>query len=178
MAAVDEAEALLNSVNVISYDGGGNEEICTVAPQKVTVRAAMDSAACDNVINPEEFPGDADFEPNVTNKHFVGANDSKIERYGSCKTVMGSDLGDVGCNWQMAGVTRALHSVAVVAGPKGGPGKQDIFFDNNHCYEVAPGVVKNLMETLKPVAKYEREGDLSLVSSLYRVFNGRVPASS
>ena len=132
----------------------------------------MDSAACDNVINPEELPSDAEYEPNGTGKHFVGANDSHIERFGSCKAIMSSEHGKTGCNWQMASVSRALHSVGVVTGPKGGPGKQDVLFDNDHCYVVAPGVVKKLMETLKPVAKYEREGNLYIgeftLSSFHR----------
>ena len=53
-----------------------------------------------------------------------------------------------------------MHSVAVVAGPKDVPGKQDILFDNEKCYVVAPGVVKKLMKTLNAVAEYNREGDL------------------
>ena len=73
---------------------------------------------------------------------------------------MSSQHGDVGCNWQMAGVSRALHSVAVVAGPKNGPAKQDILINNEKAYVVAPGVVSRLMEKLKPVAEYEREGNL------------------
>ena len=131
-----------------------------MAPETVKVKVAMDSAAWDNVINPEELPSDAEVEPNTTNKHFKGANDSHIERYGSCKTICSSPLGRVGCNWQMAEVSRALHSVAVVAGPKGGPGKQDILFNNEKCYVVARGVVKKLMETLSAVAGYDREGNL------------------
>ena len=157
--AVAEAEAFMNSINVLSYTGDV-EEICNVAPERVKVKVAIDSAACANVINPEELPSDADFEPNHTNKHFVGANDSRIERYGTCQTIMSSELGDVGCDWDMAAVSRALHSVGVVAGPKGGPGKQDVLFDNDHCYVVAPGIVKQLMLKLKAVAKYEREGNL------------------
>ena len=42
------------------------------------VRVTMDSAACDNVINPEELPDDAVVVPNATGKHFKGANDSVI----------------------------------------------------------------------------------------------------
>ena len=46
------------------------QELCTVEPEIVKVRVAIDSAACDNVINPEELPSDAEFEPNETGKHF------------------------------------------------------------------------------------------------------------
>ena len=60
----------------------------------------------------------------------------------------------------MAAVSRALHSVGVVAGPNDGPGKQDILFNDRKCYVVAPGVVDRIMEKLNPVAEYDREGNL------------------
>ena len=62
----------------------------------------------------------------------------------------------------MAEVPRALHSVGIVAGPKGGPSmaKQDILFNNDKCYVVAPGIVRKIMETINAVAEYDREGNL------------------
>ena len=72
----------------------------------------------------------------------------------------------------MAAVSRALHSADTVAGPRGGPGKQDILFNNEKCYVAAPGVVKKLMETLTAVAEYDREGNLYIgemtLSSFHR----------
>jgi hypothetical protein len=176
-AAVAEAEKFAQSINVLTYTEGHAEEICAVAPlvKEVKVRVALDSAACDNVIDPDELPEDADFEPNETGKHFVGANDSPIERFGSCKTIMSSKHGKIGCTWQMAAVSRALHSVGVVAGPKGGAGKQDILINNNKAYVVAPGIVAKLMEKLIPVAEYDREGNLYVgevtLSSFHRPGN-------
>ena len=75
---------------------------------------------------------------------------------------MSSPSGRVGCNWQMAEVSRGLRAVGIVAGPKGGPSmaKQDILFNNDKCYVVAPGVSRELMETLEAVAEYDREGNL------------------
>ena len=105
-----------------------------------------------------------EFEPNETDEHFVGANDSVIERYGTCATILTGEQGSVGCEWDMANVTRPLHSVAKVAGPKGGPGKQDVLFDNDDCYVVAPGVVKAIMKHIAAVAHYERDGNLYLAS--------------
>ena len=88
---------------------------------------------------------------------------------------MSSKHGNVGCNWQMAAVSRALHSVGVVAGPKGGVGKQDILINNNKAYVVAPGIVAKLMEKLTPVAEYDREGNLYVgevtLSSFHRPGN-------
>jgi len=136
----------------------------------VKVRVAIGSAACDNVVNPKELPKDADFEENESGNHFKGANDSHIERYGSCKTMMSSKHGTVGCNWQMVAVSGASHSVGIVAGPKGGPGKQDTLFNNEKCYVVAPGVVKKLVETFSAVAEYDREGNLSVGEFALRSF--------
>ena len=157
--ATTEAENILKSINVVSYSEQP-AQLCAVEPEVANVRVAIGSAACDNVINPEELPTCAELEPNETNKHFVGANESPIERYGSRNTIMTSKFGQVGCIWQLAAVSSALHSVGIVAGPGDGPGKQDVLFDNDHAYVVAPGVVKKMMEFLTPVAEYEREGNL------------------
>ena len=157
--AITEAENIMGGLNVISFSEPPTE-VCAVEPDVVKTKVAIDSAACEHVVHPKELPQDADWEPNETNKHFVGANESHIERYGSCKTIMSSKHGKTGCKWQMAEVSRALHSVGVTAGPKGGPGKQDLLFNNDKCYVVAPGVVNAMMKHLKPVAEYDREGNL------------------
>ncbi len=54
--------------------------------EKVSVKVAMDSAAVDNVIHPKALPGDAEPVPNTDGRHFVGANNTRIERYGSVDT--------------------------------------------------------------------------------------------
>ncbi len=149
------------SITALEYsDGDGDGALCTVAPVVVKIRVAMDSAAADHVLDPEGLPGDAEFEPNTTKNHFVGADDSHTARLGSCKTTMKICSARVGCNWQLAAVSRALHSVGVVCGPKVGPAKQDVLFNNEKCYVVAPGVVKNIMETISAIAEYERDGNL------------------
>ena len=157
--AVHEAEEITKTINSIEYTET-ERQLCTVDPDIVKIRVALDSAACDNVIDPNGLPNDAEFEPNENDKHFKGANDSHIERYGSCKTIMNGKHGEVGCNWQMAAVSRALHSAGVVAGPKDGPGKQDILFNNEKAFVVAPGIVGKIMEHCKAVAEYDREGNL------------------
>ena len=122
----------------------------------------MGSAATDNVIPPDELPADAVLAPNTSGKHFVGANNAHIEKYGQVDTVLQSADGNrVSCAWQASDVNRALHSVAKVCGPKGaGNAKQDVLFDNDVCVVVPPGVVKAILKRMKPVMKYEREGNL------------------
>ena len=70
--------------------------------------------------------------------------------------------GRVGCSLHLAAVSRALHSVGVVCGPKVGPAKQDVLFNNEKCYVVAPGIVAKIMEHCKAVAEYDREGNLHI----------------
>ena len=61
---------------------------------------------------------------------------------------------------EITDVSRPPHSVAIVTGPKGGPGKQDVLFNNEKCFVVAPGVVTKIMEIFSAVAEYDREGNL------------------
>ena len=95
----------------------------------------MDSGACDNVIDPDDLPDGCVIVPNVSGKHFRGATDSAIENFGDVGTILGSDLGAIGCGWKAAAVSRPLHSVSEVAGPPGGiqDSKQDVLFNNDIC---------------------------------------------
>ena len=48
-----------------------------------------------------------------------------------------------------------------MAGEKGAENaKQDVLFDNDNCFVVPPGIVKRIMQVVKAVATYEREGNL------------------
>jgi hypothetical protein len=64
-----------------------------------------------------------------------------------------------------------------VAGPKGGPGKQDILFNNEMCYVVAPGVVKKIMESISAIAEYEREGNLYIGEMIVQSFHRQGPTT-
>ncbi len=156
--AIREAEQLLGSVNCLELEN--QDGVIANTESSTRIRVAMDSAAVDNVIHPDELPGDMEYEPNTSGQHFRGANNAHIENFGSCRTRLTSARGDVGCDWRMADVSRPLHSVAKVTGPKGGPGKQDVLFDNDKCFVVAPGTVKKIMKSIQAVAEYEREGNL------------------
>ena len=120
----------------------------------------MDSGAVGNIIHPKELPHDANPEPNNTGRHFVGANNSRIEKFGTCTTKLESEHGEVGCNWQLADVSRPLHSVSQVTGPEDGPPKQDVLFNNRKCVVVPPGVVDEILKRVKPVTEYARTGNL------------------
>ena len=122
----------------------------------------MGSGAVAHVINPEDLPPDVEPSGAAADEHYVGANNSKIKRYGEAVTSCTHKDGSFGMRWNCAEVTRPLNSVSQIAGPMGPVGKQDILFNNNSCYVVQPGVVNAIMKVIKSVAEYPREGNLYL----------------
>ena len=141
----------------------------------IRVRAAMDSGAVDHVINPEDLPGDVEPSGVVGDEHYVGANNSKIKRYGGAVTNCAHAGGSFGMKWNCAAVSRPLNSVSKIAGPMGPVGKRDVLFGNNSCYIAQPGVVKAIMEVIKAVAEYPREGDLYVADLALLSFVGQGP---
>ena len=86
-----------------------------------------------------------------------------IEKFGECVTSLESRHGKVGCRWNLADVTRPLHSVSQIAGPADGEGHHDVLFNNKRCVVVPPGVLDAVMKQLgEPIAEYERDGNLYL----------------
>ncbi len=159
-------------VGVVEYS---EESLILSTAEKVRVKVAMDSGAVANVIHPKQLPSDATPEPNTNGKHFNGAGGDFIERFGTCMTELEGEHGSVGCDWDLADVSRALHSVSKVAGPYEGPGKQDIVFNNKRCVVVPPGVLDAIMKHVKAVAEYKREGDLYVAEMTMSSFQRQEP---
>ena len=130
--------------------------------QETRIRAAMDSGSCRNVTHPKTLPAGVKVTPNTSGKHFSGAGGEVIEKFGECITNIESAHGTVGCRWNVADVTRPLHSVSQIAGPYDGDGDHDILFNNKRCVVVPPGVVEAVMKHVDTVAEYHRDGNLYL----------------
>ena len=130
-----------------------------------------------NVIHPKELPDDAVVRPNTIGKHFRGANNSVIENYGDVDTILESEDGRVGCGYKAADVSRPLHAVSQVCGPAGGPGKakQDVMFNNDVCVVMPPGLVREILKKFKPIAQYNREGNLYLGDMIMSSFHRQGP---
>ena len=136
------------------------DELLVAAPDEVRIKIAADTGAVDNVVGPSALPGNVHVEPNKTGRHFVGASNEHIECHGSCDTVLQSDHGQVACEWKVADVSRALHSISKVAGPADGPGDHDVLFNNRIGVVVPPGVVDLILKYVSPIMQYDREGGL------------------
>jgi len=167
--ALQEAQGIIDEenysnigVNVLDYEECEDDgSLMTAAVESVKIKPAMDSGAVANVVHPAELPDGVEIVPNETDTHFTGAGGGRIKRFGSCVTKLSSEHGDVGCGCQLADVTRPLHSVSTACGPQEHPtGKQDVLFNNNKCVVVPPGVVDEILKRIRPVAQYDRTGNL------------------
>ena len=166
------SERQSQALSTLCY-GEEHGDILSTADLTIRVRAAMDSGAVDHVINPEDLPANVEPSGAVGDEHYVGANNSKIKRYGEAVTNCAHAGGSFGMRWNCAAVSRPLNSVSKIAGPMGPVGKQDVLFDNNSCYVVQPGVVKAIMKVIKAVAEYPREGNLYLADLALTSFVGQ-----
>ena len=128
------------------------------------VKVAMDSGAVKHVTHPSTLPTGAIITPNNTGRHFSGAGGETIEKYGDCMTTMTTATGtEIAMPWNVACVARPLHAVSQVTGPADHPtGKHDVLFNNKRCVVVEPGVVEYILQHVKSIAEYPREGDLYL----------------
>ena len=124
---------------VIPGDGDTSymTDVIGATTQEAKIPVAMDSGSCDNVIHPDDLPEDIVIVPDPPGtKHFKGANDSHIERYGTIATTLKQDgKAAIRGNWVGADASRALHSVSTVCGPPQTP-NQDVLFDSEKCYVV------------------------------------------
>ena len=141
------------------------------ATEEVRVKTALDSGSVANVISPDDLPASVEIEENKIDSHFSGAGGERIRRWGACNTQLKGKCGEVGCRWQVADVTKALHSVSTVCGPIDHPtGLQDVLFNNRTGYVVPPGVVDEIMKKINPVAEYGREGGLYVADMVVSTF--------
>ena len=151
------------------------EELIAAATERVRIAPAIDSGSVANVIGPDDLPADAELIDDADGRHFVDAQGGSIRRYGTFDSKLVGSQGEVGCRWQVADVTKPLHSLSTIAGPKDGDGKQDILFNNKMCYVVQPGIVEQIMKQLTPVAEYERTGNLYVANMVMSSFPRQGP---
>jgi len=148
-------------INVVGWEDELIGEIDEPASTKVKV--AMDSGCVANVIHPNHLPPRVvrSAEPNRTGRNFVGAGGDSIKFHGTCLSHMRDPRGHrVNCKWNMADVTRPLNSVSSVCGPEDGDGDHDVLFNNKLCVVVPAGIVNKILETVTPLTRYDREGNL------------------
>ena len=100
-----------------------------------------------------------------------------IEYYGDVGTILESDKGSVGCSYAAADVSRPLRAVSQICGPVGGAAvaKQDVMFNNDLCVVMPPGLVRELLKRIKPIAQYDREGNLYVGDMIMSSFTRQGP---
>ena len=159
-------KTFMNSIDTIDFEDIAEdiaEELLAAAAIEETrkVKVAIDSGAVANVIRKGELPENIQIEPNHDDHHFVGAGGDRIRRHGTCKTIAVDSKGKkIVVPWHVADVGRSLHSVSEVTGPEEGDGLQDVLFNNKLCAVVPPGIVAKILERVKAITEYKRDGKL------------------
>ena len=90
------------------------QEIMAVAPKKTMIRPALDSGAGEHVANADDVAA-MTIRPSTgskNNRHFVAANGQRIPNQGEVTMRLKGSSGDVTSTFQVAPVTRPLHSVS------------------------------------------------------------------
>ena len=84
-----------------------------------------------------------------------------IENYGTAKTTQRAspDAPDIACDWCAADVHRPLHAVVKVSGTVEQP-KADVLFCAGKAVVVPAGTVDRVLQTVKAMLQYDRQGDL------------------
>ena len=113
-------DSFVKDLNLLEYQEI-NELIANTVEDVKRLQVAMDSGSEANVVSPDDLPGGVEIAPNLTGNNFNGAGGDPITRHGSVKTLMEGARGKFTTDWQVADVTRALHSVSKVTGPEEHP---------------------------------------------------------
>ncbi len=120
---------------------------------------AIDSGCVAHTANPANIPGNVNvIKPEDPKKlgNFVGAGGHTIKRYGKATVELEADDGGViGNTFQVAAVTRPLHSVSVVA-----DANHEVLFTKGEATVVPEGSLSKYLMYIKAVAKYQRKGGL------------------
>jgi hypothetical protein len=90
------------------------QEIMAVIPKKTIIRPALDSGAGEHVVNADDVAA-LTIRPSAgsqNKRHFVAANGQRIPNMGEVSMRMKGDNGNVSSTFQVAPVTRPLHSVS------------------------------------------------------------------
>ena len=161
-----DLDHLLDQIELLEHEETDDELIANTANEETEVEVAADTGAVDNVIGEGDVPSSVRTVPNTTGRHFTGAGGDRIRQIGTCKTLMRDSNGrEIGCQWRVADVTRALHSISRIAGPEDGDGDHDVLFNNKRGVVVPPGTVDKVLlalakQKIKPITEYKRKGGL------------------
>ncbi len=128
------------------------------ATNEIDIEVAIDSGAVAHVAGPNHLPGNTPVEQPEDGKlrNFVAANGGKIKNFGEADVAMVQDSGQDICNtFQVADVSRPLHSVGVITDTK-----KEVLFTSAGAVVVPDRALSKFLGTIKAIAKYPRKGGL------------------
>ncbi len=132
------------------------DEILNTEEDKV-IDVAMDSGCVAHCADLDDIPSTVDVKPPPPGaKDFVGAGGHPIKRHGKAEVVLAQESGvEVNKVFQLADVTRPLHSVSQVA-----DANKEILFTKGECVVVPEGSLSKYLKGIRIFARYGRRGGL------------------
>ncbi len=135
-----------------------NPDEILAATDEVEIEVAIDSGAVAHVVGPSQLPGSITVEQPEHGKlrNFVAANNGKIKNFGKANVRMELDTGnEINNTFQVADVSRPLHSVGVIADTK-----KEVLFTSGEAVVVPEGALSKFLGAIRQIAKYPRKGGL------------------
>ncbi len=135
-----------------------NPDEILAATDEVEIEVAIDSGAVAHVAGPSQLPGSITVEQPEHGKlrNFVAANNGKIKNFGKANVRMELDTGtEINNTFQVADVSRPLHSVGVIADTK-----KEVLFTRGEAVVVPEGALSKFLGAIRQIAKYPRKGGL------------------
>ena len=106
-------------VNILEWSQQPQHSTIAAVQGSKTTKVAMDSGAAASVIHPKDMPQDAEVEGEECEDFYTNASGGKIKRYGTSNTIMKPAHGqECTMDWNLAAVSRALHSVSSTCCPR------------------------------------------------------------
>ena len=129
------------------------------------VEVALDTGCVAHCTGPRHLPADTPVTKpeGVTLKDFVAANNTRIENYGVANVIMQqADGTDVGGSFQVANVSRALHSGSAIcdAASPACPHGHEVLTTSKGSVVVPASALSRFLGSVKYIAKYPRRGGL------------------
>ena len=137
------------------------ELIIAAVDQQKKIKIAADTGCCAHAIGPKHLP-DSVKVVQREERHFSDAQGGGIEHYGESQVRLEQKDGShISNTFQVLDVCRPLHSISMIA-----DNDHDMLFTKECGFVVPAGVSKEVLDKVKHVAEYPREGGLYLAEMI------------
>ncbi len=150
-------------VGVVEEINPPQELIIAAVDQQKKIKIAADTGCCAHAIGPKHLP-DSVKVVQREERHFSDAQGGGIEHYGESQVRLEQKDGShISNTFQVLDVCRPLHSISMIA-----DNDHDMLFTKECGFVVPAGVFKEILDKVKHIAEYPREGGLYVAEMIVK----------